>query len=158
MRSPLGVLWYGDGADHGFFKTKDYGVGVKPQVVGGRLFAFQIHTNTLHAVDAYTGRLLWKQPVEHFTRYASMEDGIYVAGGDKCVVYDPATGKPLKTFPYTTKPDAKSFVSDLRVGDDVVVIAADFQKVRAIEKGLWDSKVLVALERQTGKQLWAREA
>jgi len=158
VQAPLGVLWYGDGADYGFFKTKDYGVGVKPQVVGGRLFAFQIHTNSLHALDVYTGRLLWKQPVEHFTRYASMEDGIYVAGGDKCVVYDPATGKPLKTFPFEAKPGAKSFVSDIRVGDDVIVIAADFQKVRAIEKGLWDSKVLVALERQTGKQLWAREA
>ena len=86
VKAPLGVLWYGDGADYGFYKSKDYGVGVKPQVVGGRLFAYQIFSRTLHAVDVYTGRALWKTKVEHFTRYASMEDGIYVAGGDTCLV------------------------------------------------------------------------
>jgi hypothetical protein len=31
VKLPLGVLWYGDGPDYGFWKEKDYGTGVKPQ-------------------------------------------------------------------------------------------------------------------------------
>jgi len=158
VKAPLGVLWYGDGADYGFYKSKDYGVGVKPQVVGGRLFAYQIFSRTLHSIDVYTGRLLWKTKVEHFTRFAAMEDGIYVAGGGKCLVLDPATGEVMKTFNYQVKEGAASEVADVRVGADVIVIAAAYEKVRAIHKGLWDSKVLVALDRQTGEQLWTLEA
>jgi len=158
VKAPLGVLWYGDGADYGFYKSKDYGVGVKPQVVGGRLFAYQIFSRTLHAIDVYTGRLLWRTTVEHFTRYAAMEDGIYVAGADKCLVLAPDTGEVLKTFNYQIKEGATPQVADIRVGADVIVIAAAYEKVRAIHKGLWDSKVLVALDRRTGQQLWTREA
>jgi outer membrane protein assembly factor BamB len=158
VKAPLGVLWYGDGADHGFYKNKDYGVGVKPQVVGGRLLAYQIFSGTLHAMDVYTGRVLWKTKVEHFTRYASMEDGVYVVGGDKCVVLDPATGEASRTFSYQVTEGSAPQVSDVRVGDDVIVTAAAYEKVRSIEKGLWDSKVLVAMDRSTGQQLWMREA
>jgi outer membrane protein assembly factor BamB len=158
VQAPLGVLWYGDGEDYGFYKSKDYGVGVKPQVVGGRLFAYQIFSGALHAIDVYTGRLLWKTSVEPFTRYASMEDGIYVGGGDKCLVLDPATGETSKTFRYHIPDAAHPQVSDIRVGSDVIVIAAARRKVRAIHKGLWDSEVLVALDRRTGEQLWTRQA
>ncbi len=49
-------------------------------------------------------------------------------------------------------------VSDVRVGADVIVIAAAHEKVRSIEKGLWDSRALIALDRETGEQLWTREA
>lgn len=158
VEDPLGVLWYGDGDGYGFYKQKDYGKGVKPQVTGGRLFALQIFSNTLHAVDVYTGRLLWKVEVDPFTRYVSREDGIYVAGGDCCVVLDPATGAPLRTLRYSVGEGQPPFVSDIRVGDDLIVIAVAFEKSRAIEKGLWDSTVLVALDRETGRQLWSREA
>ena len=158
VRAPLGVLWYGDGAGYGFYKRKDYGIGVKPQVIGGRVFSLQIAGRTLHANDAYTGRLLWKSKVDPFTRYASMPDGIYVAGGSQCTVFDPATGESRATYAYATKTGETPAVSDIRVSDDVILIAAGFEKVRAIEKGLWDSKVLVALDRRIGKQLWQREA
>ncbi len=158
VKAPLGVLWYGDGADYGFYKSKDYGVGVKPQVVGGRLFAYQIFSRTLHAIDVYTGRQLWTTKVEHFTRYAAMDDGIYVAGADKCQTLDPANGEVTKTFDYQIKEGVTPQVADIRVGTDVIVIAAAYEKVRAIHKGLWDSKVLVALDRRTGQQLWTREA
>ncbi|MFH1265210.1 MAG: PQQ-binding-like beta-propeller repeat protein, partial [Planctomycetota bacterium] len=158
VKPPLGVLWYGDGPDHGFWKRKDYGVGVKPQVVGGRLFALRIASNTLVAYDVYTGRLLWTTNVDPFTRYASMEDGVYVAGGDRLTVHDPATGKPRAEFRYETEPGATPFVSDIRVSKDLIVIAAAPQKVRVIEEGLWDSTMLVALDRASGKTLWRRKA
>jgi len=156
VKPPLGILWYGDGSDYGFFKRKDYGTGVKPQVIGGRLFAFQILSRTLLAYDVYTGRVLWKQPVERFTRYASMEDGIYVAEGNKCVVYDPATGEVLKTFEYKTENPA--VVKDIRVADDLILIAVSFKETARIEEGLWESMRLVALDRKTGKLLWKKDA
>ena len=158
VQNPLAVLWYGDGPGYGFHKSKDYGTGVKPQVVGGRLFAFQIASRTLHAVDVYTGRALWQRKVEAFTRYASMPDGIYVAGGDRCEVLDPATGTPRATFTYTTPEGRKPYVADIRVSEDVIVIATAFEKSRVIGKGLWDSTHLVTLDRETGKQLWSRQA
>ena len=158
VKPPLGVLWYGDGEGYGFYKFKDYGVGVKPQVIGGRLFAYQIFSRTLHAIDVFTGRWLWQTQVEPFTRFASMADGVYVAGKDRCVVHDPATGKPRATFKYRTESDRPPFVSDIRVSDDIILIAVAFAKQRSIEKGLWDSRELVALDRKTGRQLWIRKA
>jgi len=160
VKAPLGVLWYGDGPDHGFWKRKDYGIGVKPQVIGGRLFAFQVGGRLLRAYDVFTGRVLWTRKVDAFTRYVSRPDGIYVAGGDTCLVLDPATGAPLKTFTYRLDDPQgrKPIVADIRATYDEIVIAAAFEKVRVIEKGLWDSSELVALDRATGRQLWARRA
>jgi len=160
VKAPLGILWYGDGPDHGFYKIKDYGVGVKPQVVGGRLFAYQIFSRMFHALDAYTGRLLWKRKVEHFTRYASMEDGVYIAGKNRCVVHDPATGEPRATFDYSleAEDDREPEVADVRVSGGVILVGVALGKSRAIDKGLWDSVVLVALDRKSGKELWRKRA
>ena len=158
VKPPLGILWYGDGPGYGFWKRKDYGIGVKPQVAGGRVVAFQITSSTLMAYDVYTGRLLWTRKVEPFTRYATMADAVYVAGGDRCLVLDPATGEDRATFRCEIPGGAKPLVADIRVSDDVILIAAARQKVRVIEKGLWDSTVLVALDRKNGKTLWTREA
>ena len=58
VRPPLTLLWYGDGPDHGFWSWHDYNTGIKPQVIGGRLFAMRGH-HELFAYDVYTGRLLW---------------------------------------------------------------------------------------------------
>jgi len=162
VKAPLGILWYGDGADYGFYKHHDYGNGVKPQVVGGVLLAYQVFSKTLHAVDVYTGRLLWKTPVRSgYTRFASMEDGIYVASGGMCIVHEGATGKILKRFEFDPgfEGGAKGFVSDIRVAGQVVVIGVWPRNTRReIYEGLWDSAVLVALDRTSGKQLWRKEA
>jgi len=160
VKPPLVILWFGDGPGYGFYKYRGYGISVKPQVAGGRLFAFQIFSRTLQAMDVYTGRNLWQAKVESFTRYASMEDGIYVAEGNSCVVYDPATGRELRRFRYSAggSPERKLYVSDIRVGDRVIVVAADFSKVRSIERGLWDSAVLIGIDRKSGKQLWTFKA
>ena len=160
VKAPLAVLWYGDGRDHGFFKRKDYGHGLKPQVAGGRLIALQVATNTLKSVDAYTGRLLWSRKLGGSARYASMPDGIYVADERTCLVLDPATGKPRKTFPVDVDraSDVPVSVSDLRVDGQIILIAVRFNKVNAISQGRWNSTLLVALDRTTGKQLWSRSA
>jgi outer membrane protein assembly factor BamB len=158
VKSPLSVLWYGDGPDHGFWKHKDYGTGVKPQVIGGRLIAFQVHTSSLLAYDVYTGRMLWKQAVDPFTRYACLEDGVYVAGGNQLRVLDLASGGERAVWPLEIESGQKPFVADVRVDGDVIVAALAPQKVRVIEQGLWDSTTLVALDRRTGQTLWRKPA
>ena len=161
VRSPLGILWYGQGGENEFFSNNDYGIGVKPQVIGGRVFAFSLPMRALFAYDAYTGRHLWKLKVDPFTRFASMDDGVYVASADTVAVLDHATGQPLRTFRYDAGDPAgrKPVVSDIRVGADIIVVAADFdKKTRMIEKGLWDSAVLAVLDRKSGRTLWTKTA
>ncbi len=159
-KAPLGILWYGQEGENEFWSNNDYGVGVKPQVVGGRVFAYSLPMRALFAYDAYTGRHLWRAKTEAFTRFAAQPDGVYVAAGDACTVLDPATGaeKAKFTFKAEDEKGRKPQVSDIRVGDDVVLIAFAFEKVRVIEKGLWDSSHLVALDRKSGASLWMRQA
>ncbi len=169
VKAPLGILWYGQEGENEFWTNNDYGIGVKPQVVGGRVFAYSLPMRALFAYDAYTGRHVWKAKGEAFTRFAAMPDGIYMAAGDACTILDPATGVERAKFTYEASdggtgilpvPPAKRrpVVSDIRVGEDAIVVAVAFEKVRVIEKGLWDSTLLVALDRKTGATLWTRRA
>jgi outer membrane protein assembly factor BamB len=160
VKAPLGVLWYGDGPDHGFYKRKDYGHGVKPQVAGGRMFALQIASNTLHAVDAYTGRLLWTRKVGGSARYVSMPEAVYVGDGRECLVLDAGSGETLHTFPLDVgQPnDTPVSVTDIRVDGEAIVVAVRFNKENSIPKGRWNSELIVCLDRSTGKQLWSRAA
>ena len=164
VRPPLAPLWFGDGPDYGFIKHKDYGIGVKPQVVEGRVFALQQHTQTLFAYDAYTGRVLWRtrgqgDDAGFITRHAVLSDGVYAAGRGLCVVYDPATGDQLRRLEYATREDEPTRASGIVVSEDSILIAAsEFEGVRAIEQGLWDAEVLICLDRTTGQQRWRRPA
>ena len=160
VQAPLAVLWYGDGRDHGFYKRKDYGHGLKPQVAGGQLFALQVATNTLKSVDAYTGRLVWSRQLGGSARYASLPDAVYVADERKCLVLDPANGEPRQTFEIDVHQPADVPVSatDIRVADEIILIALRFNKENAISKGRWNGELLVALDRTSGEQLWSRPA
>ena len=167
VRAPLGILWYGDGAGYGFYKYHDYGAGVKPQVAGGRIVALrQQSPATLCALDAYTGRHLWTRHVGRFTRYATFPEAVYVADADHLLVLDATTGEVKRDVkldtghPEEDKPTAR----DIRVDGDTVTIAIGFGDIPGGAYtlmqigGLWDSKVLVAADRTTGKQLWRRDA
>jgi len=167
VKAPLGILWYGDGPGYGFFKWKDYGSGVKPQVVCGRLFALrQRSPSTLVAMDVYTGRRLWERSVGRFTRYASLPDAVIVVDGDRYRVLDPATGEPQLdvAIPTGKPPSEKPIARDIRVEGDIAVVSVGFGEIQGKSYmlmqvgGLWDAKLLVALNRKTGKPLWRREA
>jgi outer membrane protein assembly factor BamB len=155
VRPPLAVLWYGDGPDHGFWMWHAYDTGLKPQVVGGRLFAWR--SGVLTCYDAYTGRLLWTAKTDRVIRYASLADGVYVAGGNRCAVLDPATGRPLRTYPFEMEPGRAAYVTDIRVTDEVIVIAAC--KKSPSERGIfWDATAAVVLDRASGRTLWVRRS
>ncbi|MFT5467741.1 MAG: outer membrane protein assembly factor BamB [Verrucomicrobiales bacterium] len=160
VKAPLGILWYGDGVDHGFYKRKDYGHGVKPQVAGGRLFALQVASNTLHAVDCYTGRLLWTKKVEGSARYASWPDAVFVAQGRELVILDAETGETMATHPLEIgqPDDIPVRATEVRIAEDTVLIGLRFKATDQISEGRWDCDMIVAVDRRTGKQRWAREA
>ncbi len=181
VKAPLAILWYGDGPDHGFEKWKDYDRGVKPQVARGRLFAFDDRSERLSAIDIYTGRLLWRHKTgTPLVRFASLPDAVYVASGLKCDVLDPATGAVGMSFPIELPIDLGAIDSGavdlgavdsgtqpgvvaVRVSDSVILIAIGFDlptgyNHKAVQAGLWDAKILIALDRRTGTQLWERTA
>ncbi|MFV2070404.1 MAG: PQQ-binding-like beta-propeller repeat protein, partial [Pirellulales bacterium] len=166
VKAPLAPLWFGDGPDHGFQKFKDYGRGVKPQVAGGRLFAFDDLAERLSAIDIYTGRLLWRHGTgTPLVRFASFPEALYVASGLKCDVLDPATGAVKSSFAcdIEVQPDRQPGVVAVRATDDLLVIGLGFDLPHghshpAMDLGLWDARVLVALDRHTGRQLWTRVA
>ena len=73
LRDGRSAIWYNTehdktAASFGRFSARDARTFLDVQreyaSMGGRVFALQIHTNTLHAYDAYNGRLLWKKPAE----------------------------------------------------------------------------------------------
>ncbi|QDT42524.1 Serine/threonine-protein kinase AfsK [Gimesia alba] len=166
VKSPLGILWYGDGPGYGFHKFKDYGRGVKPQVAGGRLVAFDDRAKRLTAIDAYTGRLLWKFDTDTtIVRYATLPDAIIVGRNAECLILNPEDGSVIKTLPCQLDPKLTGVpgVVDVRVSDPLILIAVGFDLPQghshpAIETGLWDAKTIVAFDRTTGKQLWSKIA
>lgn len=167
VRPPLGILWYGDGEDYGFEKHKDYGRGVKPQVAEGRLVAFDDIKQSLRAMDIYTGRMLWQRTTDTpLVRYVTLADAVYVASDLKCEVLDPATGAVRRTLPLRMDvPNGKKAgVVAIRANQDILLIGIGFDlpagehSHSAMDHGLWDARVLVALDRDSGKQLWTRTA
>ena len=155
-KTPLGVLWYGDSDNYGMATYRGYNSNVKPQAIQGRMFALERHgpNRILHAVDVYTGRLLWKQKVAYDSRYVSTSTCIYLAAKGTCTALDPATGEQVKTFSFLEQGHKTApLVSDIRIWQDVAVIA-----YACPEDGKGVPTNIVAMDRDTGKVLWRRKA
>jgi outer membrane protein assembly factor BamB len=161
VKAPLGVLWYGDMNNLLLWKG-----GNRAQVNGGRVYVLKpSRTVELSAYDAYTGRYLWriheKSATRGHARFAAMDDGIYMAMDGKCTIYDPETGVPRRSFPFNQT--GAIFAKDVRVEDDVILVACDEVKASDMNDVYWgqqvyDSTMLVCLDRQTGAELWRRAA
>ncbi len=160
VKSPLGILWYGDAPGYGFYKKKDYAHGVKPQVAGGKLFALQGFSNTLFAVDVYTGWQVWSRKVSPSSRYASFPDKIFLASGKKCEVINTSTGNISKTYHYKIPnlDQLTTSATDIRVDKNIVLVGLRKNNENAISKGRWNNHILIAIDQTTGKQIWKREA
>ena len=115
VRAPLGLLWFGGPSNSGVLPR--HGHGPTPQVVEGRVIIEG--RDMLQAVDAYTGRLLWKRDLKDFgvpydntdhqpganilgSNYVSVPDGIYAIYKKSCLRLDPDTGKTVSEFKVPT--------------------------------------------------------
>ncbi|MBE0536410.1 MAG: hypothetical protein IH624_12140 [Phycisphaerae bacterium] len=75
VKAPLGLLWFGDRTDFGDVLPR-HGHGPPEQVVAGRLFIEGIAS--IAARDVYTGRTLWKAPLDGFNAYDVYYDKTFV--------------------------------------------------------------------------------
>ncbi len=177
VKTPLGLLWFGGSSNMTILPR--HGHGPSEQVVDGRLFIEG--PDTMRAMDVYTGRVLWEawlpgigtaydntshQPGASSigSNYVSSSEAIYVAYGQNCLLLDPATGKKLSEFKLPTEPGAEEIPTwgYVTIWEDLLIAAASpviFEGEKRIGGGdNWDatcSKRLVAVNRHTGKILWA---
>lgn len=172
VKAPLGLLWFGGPGHQGILPR--HGHGPVPQVCQGRLFIEG--TDSLRAIDIYTGRLLWEtrlpglgkvydnqahQPGANGigSNYVSTPDGVFVAYKAACVRLDPVSGKSMQRYQLPRMPRQRSapdwtFVSV--AGDYLIGGAAAAGP--APKGGPPNSKRLTVLDRLTGKVLWSIDA
>ena len=105
IKGGLSVLWYGDPGQGKMVNRHDGAVG--PLSVNGRLFIQG--EQAVMAYDAYNGRQLWevKNPGAMRTgvynarepgNMAASDDALFMLLDEKCIQFDAATGKIVRTF------------------------------------------------------------
>ena len=103
VRLPLKVLWFG-GYGPADAVSRHYR-GPAPLAINGRLFV--PGNEFLHAVDAYSGRILWERKLPGIGRWpmpyrsgsiAADEGSVYALQGTTCLRLDSDTGKTLFTY------------------------------------------------------------
>jgi len=167
VKAPMGILWYGD--------QNGYGLGnhgkdnVRPQVNNGRVYGIKQcgrKCSRLFAYDAYTGRFLGMTEIKcsypWHTRTVAQTDGILLIVDGTCLVFDPATGKPLNTFTFNAA--GATNAKDIRVDADTILVACDDMQLKDIKwdeylsSAYFNSTTLVCLDRKSGAELWRRVA
>lgn len=184
VKVPLGLLWFGGPTNDKILPR--HGHGPSPQVVGGRLFIEG--PDILRAVDVYTGRLLWERELKGLgkfydytnhqpganeigSNYVSVEDGVYVMLPHSCLRLVPDTGGTAKEFALPAQNDEESarwgFIT---VWKDLLIATAspisiqiegalkDISGVKANTDYASSSRMLVVMDRHSGKLLWSRRA
>jgi len=137
VKPPFAVLWFGGAADW---------VGFHPPstvVIGGRMLI--LNGSVLHAIDVYTGRLLWKESIPGSKHYiAAAEDAVYVIRGDVCLRIDPATGSQIGEIPLPKPAKQRSTWMDVRVWENSLI-------------GTSGSR-LFSMDRHSGEMRWKFQA
>lgn len=146
VRAPLGLLWFGGPPNAEVLPR--HGHGPQPQVLDGRVIVEG--TDMLRAVDAYTGRLLWRRELpgvgKYYDNYAhqaganatganyvSAADGIYVAYEERCLRLHPDTGETVGEFrlPAAETPKASEAKAVADTVADANVAASDDAATKA---------------------------
>jgi outer membrane protein assembly factor BamB len=139
LRGDLDMLWFG-GAVRWYRKPGNAVV----RVAGGRLL---IKAGDLYAIDAYTGRQLWRAKLPTAVRTTTgteivvLDDAIYLTGGRSCLVLNAVTGEKTReiSLPDATADSAGRW-TNLRVWDDYLLGSSN--------------KTVTCFDRRSGKLLW----
>ncbi|MFC1713174.1 PQQ-binding-like beta-propeller repeat protein [Candidatus Poribacteria bacterium] len=103
VKSPLGVLWFGEPG--GSRMLERHAKAASSVSLNGRLFVQG--EDVIMAHDAYNGTRLWQREIPGAVRARTdvdggnlslTENGLYVACYDKCYWLDPATGETIEEF------------------------------------------------------------
>ena len=177
VKAPLGILWFGGSTNETILPR--HGHGPSEQIVGGRLFIEGV--DSMRAMDVYTGRVLWDtklpgigkyynntshQPGANSvgSNYASAEDGVYIAYGNKGLRLDPKTGKILAEFKLPADENSKAPEwGYIGLWENLLIVGSSPMKEEGKTPGRFTqdgttSKRLVVMDRYSGKVLWTKEA
>ena len=171
--SPVEIQWFGRPGPRRMTDRHEKGVG--PLFRDGRLFLSG--DNYIVGLDAYNGTILWDRELPDSIRLGALKDSgsmavaddrLYVASGERCLGFEPATGLEKSVFSpppeisakrsewgyvaavgdflfgSVTKPNASFRIQDI---DTQTLIWRDLQPVVT-------SDAVFALERHSGKTLW----
>jgi len=137
LKAPLDLLWFDGGMR--WNRAQPF---VQVRVCGGRVL---IKAQKLHAIDVYTGRLLWEAPWPFAQspgdQLVAAEDGIYVSGGGSCLVLDPATGG--RSGQISLPGGLTGNWANLRIVGDLLVAQC--------------GKQVFCIDRRSGKSTWTQE-
>lgn len=180
VKAPLGLLWFGGSTNGGNSYNKilpRHGHGPSPQVVEGRLFIEG--PNIMRAVDVYTGRVLWEADLPGIgknydytihepgsnaigSNYATAADGVYVCYAAQCRRLDPKNGTTIGTFRITDRTYGDAIFSQVKIWDNLLVVAADpipYDGIVGYDNySEASSRFLVVMNRYNGTILWQRKA
>jgi len=161
VKAPLGTLWFGGPSSNGglFFDRHEWGPSMA--VVEGRMLIQGPEKFT--AVDVYTGRILWQKKLPKGDspgrranwkptgyHFVGLKDAIYLAFPDRCLRLDPKTGKTLNEF---TLPKGEQW-GRIRALKDLLIV----QVFRTVEGHGRQPAKLLAINRQSGKVVWSKQA
>lgn len=178
IQGPLALQWF---EDVGQPLTQRHGRGPAPLYLDGRLYSLGL--DSLVAVDAFNGRKLFEAPIpgiltaydgDHMmgtsgtqSPYCVSKEGVFVRQGNRCLVFDPATGKKTATFEAPYSMASESVWGWIAVSEGLVLGSlADSEHVvtyRYLDGGdlnhqLTESHSLFAKDAVTGETLWKRAA
>jgi outer membrane protein assembly factor BamB len=179
IRAPLQLAWF---RDVGQRLTQRHGRGPAPLFLDGRIFSEG--QDSLVAVDAYNGRLLWEYPLpgilhayegDHLMgtagthgNYCVTRDGVYIRRERHALRIDPASGVELARFEAPAGPEGKllpwGYIAS--EGGRLYGTLADPEHVvtyRYLPGGdlggqLTESVVFFALDALDGRLLWEHRA
>ncbi len=177
VKAPLGILWFGGSTNETILPR--HGHGPSEQIVGGRLFIEGV--DSMRAMDVYTGRVLWEtelpgigkyynntshQPGANSlgSNYASAEDGVYIAYGNKGIRLDPKTGQIVAEF--TLPADENSKTPEwgyIGLWKNLLIVGSSPIKEEGKTPGNFTqdgttSRRIVVMDRYSGKVLWTKQA
>jgi len=175
VRLPLKVLWFGS-VGPADIVSRHYRAPV-PLAIDGRLYVAGI--DYVHAVDAYSGRILWERKLPNVGRWPSAyrggcmaadENAIYVLQGATCLRLDRDTGKTLFTYrtPKALGQTANARAKEkneliweyLAVTDNAIVGTLGQPNIR---RSWWSmahpaNRLMFVLDKATGKPRWSYQS
>lgn len=179
IQGPLGMLWFSDLEQS---MTQRHGRAPAPLFNNGVLYSEGL--NTIIAVDAYNGHLIWEYELpgilasfdgDHLmgtsgtgSNYCVSDDAVFVRHDDKCLRIDARTGKLLSEFAAPKAKARKKTVWGYLAHDDGILFGSlsDTEHVptfryRAggdMNDQLTESKTFFALDAKTGDLIWRYDA
>ena len=178
VRGPLTMHWFRDGD---FLMPQRHGRGPAPLALDGRLIVEGM--NSLRAMDAYNGRVLWEVKLPKVLRafnedhlmgvagtganLCATSEAIYVHTGTRCLKLDPATGRTLAAFETPAHPDGKAGLWGYLAAENGLLYGSLVDSGHLV-KWSWklgdmselftESSRLFAMDPVTGKIRWTYEA